>query len=255
MTLNSFGAYFERQFKADLQAFLDAMPVSQRRHYAKAPESYSIAMNFLVDPRMALKVVPLERRPYYAAALYFAALMDQSMHYHHGHSYERFRFLTEYPKLTGACPGACMYMAGPKIALERTNLFNLPVSAYIQMDALALERNRVALAPVLQEGRDHFRVAFPAFLRAYFPEIEEPESFYRRVFDDWQGMAAVPALQAQPKSVLGGFHLAAGWGPVVEVRPDVPQGPNTGSGRSLRGSAPKNNRKPRIKARAIEVAA
>ena len=31
--------------------------------------------------------------------------------------------------------------------------------------------------------------------------------------------------------------------------------PNTGSGRSLRGSAPKNNRKPRIKERAIEVAA
>jgi hypothetical protein len=185
MSLNRFGIYFEGAFKADLAAFLDAMPSSQRRHYAKAPESYSIAMNFLVDPRMALKVVPLERRPYFAASLYFAALMDQSMHYHHWLLYERFRVLTDYPKLTGACPGACMYMAEPKIALDRTNLFDVSPDDYIQMHPAAFQRNHDALAPVLREGRDYFRSAFPSLLRQHFPEIHEPDAFYRRVFEDW----------------------------------------------------------------------
>jgi hypothetical protein len=224
MPLNDFGDYFEREFKNDLQVFLEAMPASQRKHYSKAPESHSIAMNFLVDSRMALKVVPFERRPLFAASLYFGALMDQAMHYHHGESYERYRVLTDYPKLTGACPGACMYMAEPTIALERTNLFNQPSDDYIQRHPQTLERNREALAPVLQAGRNYFRHAFPAFLRENFPKVAEPESFYRRVFDDWQEVEVIPALQAKPLPVQGGFHLAAGWGPVVEVRPDAPRG-------------------------------
>lgn len=223
----TFQAYFERHFPVDLAAFVEAMPPSQRKHFMKSPESYSISMNYLVEPKLALHVIPIERRPYYAAALYFTSLMDQAMYKYREECYSYYRRLTNYPKLTGACPGACMYIAEPSMALERTNLFDVDPSDYIQSQYGVLFRNRLTLAPILKEGRDYFRKAFPAFLQSYFPEISEPELFYRRVFDDWQGVEAMPALRAQPKPVQGGFHLAAGWGPVVEVRPDAPQGDTT----------------------------
>lgn len=180
----TFQEYFEGCFSADLASFLEAIPASQRKHYAKAPESYSVAMNYLVDPRTALRKIPLERRPLFAASLYFASLMDQAMHYHHFESYERYRLLTDYPKLTGACPGACMYMAEPSMALERTNLFDANPSEYIQQDPRRLAQNKSLLDPLVKDGTAYFRQAFPTFLRSHFPEISEPESFYRRVFNE-----------------------------------------------------------------------
>jgi hypothetical protein len=168
-----------------LAKFIEGMPEGQRKHFAKAPDAYSIAMNYLVDAKPALRAIPLERRPYFAAALYFTSMMDQAMHYHHPECYERYRRLTDYPKLTGACPGACMYIAEPKMALERTNLFDARPSEYIQADPRRLEQNRQALAPLLEQGRDYFREAFPALLTQHFPAIADPAALYRRVFDDW----------------------------------------------------------------------
>jgi hypothetical protein len=216
--------YFEGCFPADLAAFLEAMPAGQRKHYAKAPESYSIAMNYLVDPRPALRMIPSERRPLFAASLYFAVLMDQAMYYHHFESYEQYRRLTDYPKLTGACPGACMYLAEPTMALTHTNLFDIDPSDYIQRRPEILSRNELTLAPILKEGTAYFRQAFPTFLERYLPQIAEPEALYRRIFSDWTDAEETPALQTQAKLPQGGFRLAAGWGPVVEVRPERPPG-------------------------------
>lgn len=218
----SFQEYFEERFQADLAIFLEAMPAGQRKHFMKSPESYSISMNYLVDSSLALHVIPQERRPYYAAALYFTSLMDQAMYKHRQDCYSRYRRLTEYPKLTGACPGACMYIAEPSIALERTNLFDVDPSDYIQSRSDALFRNQLTLAPILKEGAAYFRHAFPSFLRRHFPQISDPDALYRLVFDDWSEVQANPTLLAEAKVIPGSFHITAGWGPVIEVRPDRP---------------------------------
>ena len=216
----SFQEYFEELFPADLAAFLEAMPVGQRKHFMKSPDSFSISMNYLVEPSLALHVIPQERRPFYAAALYFTSLMDQAMYKHRQDCYSRYRRLTDYPKLTGACPGACMYVAEPSIALERTNLFDVDPSDYIQSRSDTLFRNRLTLAPILKEGAAYFRHAFPSFLRRHFPHIADPDALYRLVFDDWSEVQANPALLAEAKVIPGPFHIAAGWGPVIEVRPE-----------------------------------
>jgi hypothetical protein len=104
------------------------------------------------------------------------------MHYHFQNSYEKFRRLTNYPKLTGACPGACMYMAHPTIALKCTNLFNSDPSEYISSRSETIERSQAILKPIVEEGIVYFLKDFPEFLRTYFPEIGEPESFAHRVF-------------------------------------------------------------------------
>ena len=215
-----FQEYFELHFPGDLATFLEAMPASQRKHFMKSPESYSISMNYLVEVKLALHVIPLVRRPYYAVALYFTSVMDQGMYRHRPDYYDQYRRLTDYPKLTGACPGACMYIAEPTMALTHTNLFDVDPSDYIQSRSDTLFRNRLTLAPILKEGADYFRQAFPAFLQRHFPQITEPEALYRRIFSDWTEAKDNPALQAQPKLPQGGFRLAAGWGPVVEVRPE-----------------------------------
>ena len=220
MSLNGFGIYFERQFPADLAAFVEAMPASQRKHFNKSPESYSISMNYLVETALALHVIPLERRPLYAVALYFTSLMDQAMFVHRKDCYERYRRLTDYPKLTGACPGACMYIAEPSMALERTNLFDADPSDYIQSHVGRLEQNRLKLAPIVNEGTAYFRMAFPDFLRRQLPVIADPEALYRQVFNDWEEAQANRGLQAVPNVPHSAFHIAAGWGPVVEVRPE-----------------------------------
>lgn len=220
MSQLTFQDYFERQFPADLAAFLEAMPAGQRKHFMKSPESYSISMNYLVEPRLALHVIPLERRPYYAAALYFTSLMDQAMYQHRQESYERYRRLTDYPKLTGACPGACMYIAEPTMALTHTNLFDVDETDYIQRRSDTVFRNELTLAPILKEGKAYFRQAFPAFLRRHLPRISDPEALYRRIFSDWSEVQANPLLQADPRSETRSFHIAAGWGPAVEVRPE-----------------------------------
>ncbi len=225
MSQLTFQDYFERQFPADLAAFLEAMPAGQRKHFMKSPESYSISMNYLVEPRLALHVIPLERRPYYATALYFTSLMDQAMYQHRQESYERYRRLTDYPKLTGACPGACMYIAEPTMALTHTNLFDVDETDYIQRRSDTLFRNELTLAPIIEEGRAYFRQAFPAFLRRHLPHISDPEALYRRIFSDWSEVQANPLLQADPRIPKGSFHIAAGWGPVVEVRPETTGGP------------------------------
>ena len=225
MSLNEFGVYFERQFPTDLAAFVEAMPPGQRKHFMKSPESYSIAMNYLVEPALALHVIPLERRPYYAAALHFTSLMDQAMYKHRQECYSHYRRLTDYPKLTGACPGACMYIAEPTMALTHTNLFDVEETDYIQRRSDTLFRNELTLAPILKEGRAYFRQAFPAFLRRYLPHINDPEALYHRVFNDWSEVQANPLLQADPRIPKGSFHIAAGWGPVVEVRPETKEGP------------------------------
>jgi hypothetical protein len=223
MQQGSFQEYFEGRFQADLAAFLAAMPEGQRKHYMKSPESYSISMNYLVDPKLALHVIPLERRPFYAVSLYFTSVMDQSMYEHRQEYYSHYRRLTDYPKLTGACPGACMYIAEPSIALERTNLFDVDPVDYIQSRSDTLFRNRLTLAPILKEGAAYFRHAFPAFLRQHFPRIADPDALYRQVFDDWSDVQPDPLLLAEPKVIPGPFHIAAGWGPVVEVRSESKQ--------------------------------
>jgi hypothetical protein len=177
-------------------------------------------MNYLVDPSLALHVIPQERRPFYAASLYFTSLMDQAMYKHRQDCYSLYRRLTDYPKLTGACPGACMYIASPTIALERTNLFDVEPTDYIHGRSDTLSRSRVALAPVLKDGVDYFRQAFPSFLRRHFPHIADPDGLYRLVFDEWTDVEANAVLQAEPKVIPGFFHIAAGWGPVIEVRPE-----------------------------------
>ena len=215
----SFQEYFEGRFQPDLAAFLEAMPADQRKHFMKSPESYSISMNYLVDPSLALHVIPQERRPYYAAALYFTSLMDQAMYKHRQDCYSRYRRLTDYPKLTGACPGACMYIAEPSMALERTNFFDHDPRAYIHGRSEVVFGNRMILIPILKEGMDYFRQAFPAFLRKHFPHISDPDALYRLTFDDWDEVKPTPALLAEAKVIPGNFHIAAGWGPLIEVRP------------------------------------
>jgi hypothetical protein len=177
-----FEDYYTKQFEHDLRKFYATMPEGMRKHFPRSPESYSISMNFLVEPDLALKVIPLEDRPNFAVCLYFTALVDQAMHYHFQNSYEKFRRLTNYPKLTGACPGACMYMAHPTIALKCTNLFNSDPSEYINSRTETVERSQAILKPIVEEGIVYFLKDFPDFLRKYFPEIGEPESFAHRVF-------------------------------------------------------------------------
>ena len=177
----TFEDYYTKKFERDLMLFYTAMPEGMRKHFQRSPDSYSISMNFLVDPEMALKVIPLEDRPNFAVCLYFTALVDQSMHYHFRNSYERFRMLTNYPKLTGACPGGCQHMANPRIALKCMNLFDCDPSEYINSRSETVERSQVILKPIVEEGIAYFLKDFPGFLRTYFPEITEPESFARRV--------------------------------------------------------------------------
>jgi hypothetical protein len=177
-----FEDYYTKKFEHDLRKFYATMPEGMRKHFSRSPESYSISMNFLVEPDLALKVIPLEDRPSFAVCLYFTALVDQSMHYHFRQYYERFERMTNYPKLTGACPGACMYMAHPTIALKCTNLFNSDPSEYINSRNETIERSQAILKPIVEEGIVYFLKDFPQFLRTYFPEIPEPESFARRVF-------------------------------------------------------------------------
>jgi len=176
-----FEDYYTKKFKHDLRKFYATMPEGMRKHLYRSPGSYSISMNFLVDPEMALKVVPLDDRPNFAVCLYFTALVDQSMHYHFRQYYDRFERMTNYPKLTGACPGACMYMAHPTIALKCVNLFDCDPSEYINSRSETVERSQVILKPIVEEGIAYFLKDFPHFLRTYFPEITQPESFARRV--------------------------------------------------------------------------
>jgi len=114
MKSGAFQEYFETRFSDDLAAFLSAMPAGQSKHYAKSPESWSIAMNYLVEPGLALYVIPKEIRPYFAASLYFTSLMDQAMYKYCQDCYGSYRRLTDFPKLTGACPG------GPNTGSGRT---------------------------------------------------------------------------------------------------------------------------------------
>ena len=106
------------------------------------------------------------------------------------------------------------------MALERTNLFDIRPSEYIQQDPQRLAQNKIVLDPLVKDGTAYFRQAFPAFLHRHFPEISEPQAFYRRVFNDWSDAEADLALQSEPKVTAGSFHVAAGWGPVIEVRSD-----------------------------------
>ena len=220
MKSGAFQEYFETRFSDDLAAFLTAMPAGQSKHYAKSPESWSIAMNYLVEPGLALYVIPKEIRPYFAASLYFTSLMDQAMYKYRQDYYGSYRRLTDYPKLTGACPGACMHIAEPSMALERTNLFDADPSDYIQSVPETLARNRIVLEPIIKEGIEYFRQAFPAFLTRHLPEIADPEALFRKAFNDWNDVKACPALQADPRIIPGQFYVTAGWGPVVEVKPE-----------------------------------
>jgi hypothetical protein len=107
------------------------------------------------------------------------------------------------------------------MALERTNLFDVSPSEYIQQDPQRLAQNKIVLDPLVKDGTAYFRQAFPTFLRRHLSEISEPESFCRRVFNDWSEVRADPLLQAEPKVNAGSFHVAAGWGPIIEVRPEI----------------------------------
>lgn len=181
MNQQNFRDYFEDKFQLDLAAFISAMPASQRRHFNRSPFSYSISMNYLVDPKPALQVIPLECRPYFATSLYFTSLLDQSMYTYCRLYYERFRRLTNYPKVTGACPGACQNLASPSIALERTNLSNDDPLDYIQ--GKATFGNLVTLIPVVSDAEAYFMEQFPLFLQKHFSDLAEHEALCRRIFD------------------------------------------------------------------------
>jgi len=145
--------YYLNDFRADLTTFMPDLRLSYFGH--------SWEYNC-----QDLDRIPLGRRPAFLICLYFTILVDQGMHAHFRHFYDKFESLTRYPKY---CRGLGQFQKNPR------GILLYPV-----------ERGIVAqesLEEVLNDGMDLFVEQVDDFCRNHMPEISPRDFFWKLLYD------------------------------------------------------------------------
>jgi hypothetical protein len=151
--MNSLRKYYHGHFRTDLRAF---MPRSDVPYFGHSWHS---------DCR-ELSRVPTERRAQFLVCLYFSVLVDQSVHAHFRHLYERFESLTRSPKF---CHGLGQFQKNPRDILDEP-----------------FEKGFVsgpALSNIIPAGMDLFIDEVIHFASTQMPELKPPDLFHAIIAD------------------------------------------------------------------------
>ena len=145
--------YYVKDFRADLATF---MPDPRLPYFGHNWE-YNC---------QNLDRIPPGRRPAFLICLYFTILVDQGMHAHFRHFYDKFQSLTRYPKY---CHGLGQFQKNPR------GILLYPVER-----GIVGQENLEAL---LNDGMDLFVEQVDDFCRNHMPEISPGDLFWKLVYD------------------------------------------------------------------------
>lgn len=99
--MTSFETYYKQYFQRDLLNFVGQIPIDGNKHYDR--KEFNIQYFFLTPQYKYLDIIPHERQGFFAVALYWTVLVDQTVYSHFRQFYETFQSKTLYPKFIGNC--------------------------------------------------------------------------------------------------------------------------------------------------------
>ena len=110
-----FQAYYNNEFRSDLNTFLSTIPNESRYHNnLETRREITIQLCRLTSKHTHLDFLSKAKRLDFAHALYWTILVDMVMYTHFKTSYDFFRKLTTYPKLIGNCTRRCYHHYHPR---------------------------------------------------------------------------------------------------------------------------------------------
>jgi hypothetical protein len=161
----NFADYYGLPFRRDITAVLGGL----------APMHEHVAGEVVLQPRTlsslnpAVRALSDERQALFACALFLTIVADQVCYTHFRSAYDRFRALTQYPKLKGDCPGGCSAHIHPSNALAVGSEPGRPqwsapdIAARLPADVLLVMRAEVS-----------------SFISEHLPELN-PGEFWEQV--------------------------------------------------------------------------
>ena len=145
--------YYLSQFRLDLAVFMPDGRVSYFGH------------SWHIDCR-GLENVIYKNRAYFLICLYFTVLVDQAMHAHFWKHYQRFEFLTQYPKF---CHGLGQFQKNPR------DILLSPIEKGLV--------RKEEIDGLLEKGMYLFVDEVVDFCKIYMPEIDVQDFFDKLIYD------------------------------------------------------------------------
>ena len=125
LALTNFETYYKQNFQRDLINFVGQIPIDGNKHYNK--KEFNIQYFFLTPQYKYLNIIPQDRQGFFAVALFWTVLIDQTFYSNYRHSYQTFQRITLYPKFIGNCTAPslmsseCGHHQHPKKILQGIN--------------------------------------------------------------------------------------------------------------------------------------
>jgi hypothetical protein len=99
-TVNKFAAYYNEQFRKDIQKFFAKIPESSK-HTFEDQKVFTVQYHTLTKDFNYLDFLDINQKAYFGTALFFTILVDQICFTYFRQHYNKFYALTLYPKFVG----------------------------------------------------------------------------------------------------------------------------------------------------------
>ena len=163
-----FQAYYNNEFRSDLNTFLRTIPNESRYHHnLETRREITIQLCRLTSQHPHLDFLSEAKRLDFAHALYWTILVDMVMYTHFKTSYDSFRKLTTYPKLIGNCTRGCYHHYHPR-------------NIYDEMDFKISDEE---INSLIHSTKPFMTEEITSFLRRYMPNIDIT-SFLNQINDN-----------------------------------------------------------------------
>jgi hypothetical protein len=179
--LTDFKTYFKQYYQQDLLSFLGQIPIEGNKHYNV--KEFKIQYFFLTPQYKYLDIIPANRQGFFAVALYWTVLVDQTVYSYFRHLYQTFQSKTLYPKFIGNCTAPslmsseCGHHQHPSKILraindttDKGNRFDFEREIF-KKDESSQTRQHIDYYPILEQASQVMIEEIKGYFENHHPEI------------------------------------------------------------------------------------
>jgi len=179
--VTDFKTYYKQYFQRDLLNFVGQIPIDGNKHYDR--NEFNIQYFFLTPQYKYLEIIPVDRQDFFAVALYWTVLVDQTFYSNYRHSYQIFQRKTLYPKFIGNCTAPslmsseCGHHQHPRKILQaindtadKGNRFDFEREIF-KKDEINQTRQPINYFPILEQAKQEIKDEIKDYFENHQPEI------------------------------------------------------------------------------------
>lgn len=189
----TFKTYFKELFHQDIEMFGKQIPIDGNKHYQK--ELLNIQYFTLTPNYNYLEVIAIDRRAFFAVALFWIVLIDQVCYSYFRFGYSQFQSKTMYPKFIGNCTAPsmmsseCGHNQNPRKILQAINDYSDKGNRFdfereiFKKDESKIHREIIQFDLIIEESKSVISEEVKNYFEQYQPEINW-EDFWRKCLSE-----------------------------------------------------------------------